>query len=288
MAKSRKKKKKRRLSQKAKLKQLLIRVVLSLISFIAIVVLFVLFHQEIWHYTIKVYKNIIDIEKIQVFISSFGPLSGVVFVVLQALQVVFAPIPGELTGFIGGFLFGNVLGTILSTTGLTIGSILAFFIARRLGLKYVEKIVKKHYIEKFNHFVTHKGLYITFVLFLIPGFPKDSLCYLLGLTRLKLADFIFMNLVGRLPGTIMLTLQGTAVKNADYREFIIILLGSVALIFLLYLAKERILLLTHNIFQRITKMREKRRSVKDITEEGDGVLRQKGKGMNENNIGSES
>lgn len=267
MAKSRKKKKKRRFSKKAKLKQLLIRVVLSLLTFIAIVVLFVLFHQEIWQHTIKAYKSIIDIERIQLFISSFGPLSGVVFILLQALQVVFAPIPGELTGFIGGFLFGNVWGTVLSTVGLTVGSILAFFIARRFGLRYVEKIVKKHYIEKFNHFVTHKGLYITFILFLIPGFPKDSLCYLLGLTRLKLADFIFMNLVGRLPGTIMLTLQGTAVKNESYREFIIILLGSVALIFLLYLAKERILAMTHGVFQRITKMREQRQAAKNITKE---------------------
>ena len=61
-----------------------------------------------------------------------------------------------------------------------LGSLFAFAISRFLGLRFVEKIVKKDYIDRFNHFVTHKGLNVSFILFLIPGFPKDSLCYLLG------------------------------------------------------------------------------------------------------------
>jgi uncharacterized membrane protein YdjX (TVP38/TMEM64 family) len=71
--------------------------------------------------------------RVSVFVSSFGPFAPLVFMGIQFLQVLFAPIPGELTGFIGGFLFGTGAGFIYSTIGLTLGSWVAFLIARRLG-----------------------------------------------------------------------------------------------------------------------------------------------------------
>jgi uncharacterized membrane protein YdjX (TVP38/TMEM64 family) len=78
---------------------------------------------------------------------------------------------------------------------------------------------------------------VSFILFLIPGFPKDSLCYLLGLTRIRLLDFIIMNIFGRLPGTLMLTMQGTAVYSRQYRLFFVLLIISIVLTFVLYLAR---------------------------------------------------
>jgi uncharacterized membrane protein YdjX (TVP38/TMEM64 family) len=190
--------------------------------------------------------------RLQLFIASFGPYAKIVFVFIQALQVVFAPVPGEVTGFVGGYLFGGTIGAICSTIGLMLGSSLAFGIARRLGIKFVERIVKKVYIDKFNLFITHKGLYISFILFLIPGFPKDSLCYLLGLTHMRFLDFFLMNLIGRLPGTLMLTFQGSAVKNENYFSFLVLLTISVIMIFVLYLARGYVLhkfsLIAHRVY----------------------------------------
>jgi uncharacterized membrane protein YdjX (TVP38/TMEM64 family) len=105
----------------------------------------------------------------------------------------------------------------------------------------VEKIVKKEYIDKFNYFVLQKGQNITFILFLLPGFPKDSLCYLLGLTRIRLIDFLFLNVFGRLPGTLMLTLQGNAVKNGKYQAFCWLLAGSIVLTAVLYFTRNRVI-----------------------------------------------
>jgi uncharacterized membrane protein YdjX (TVP38/TMEM64 family) len=189
--------------------------------------------------------------RLQLFIASFGPYAKIVFVSVQALQVVFAPVPGEVTGFVGGYLFGGTIGAICSTIGLMLGSSLAFGIARRLGIKFVERIVKKVYIDKFNLFITHKGLYISFILFLIPGFPKDSLCYLLGLTHMRFLDFFLMNLIGRLPGTLMLTFQGSAVKNENYFSFLVLLTISVIMIFVLYLARGYVLHKFSLIAQRV-------------------------------------
>jgi uncharacterized membrane protein YdjX (TVP38/TMEM64 family) len=220
---------------------LFLRIVLSLASFALIALIFYIYHEGRWHEIYLYYRYFFDPKRLRLFIASFGPYAAFVFVLVQILQVLVAPIPGEITGFVGGYLFGIVKGTLLSTLGLMLGSYIAFSLTRRYGLKYVEKIVKKQYIDKFNHFITHKGLYLTFIFFLIPGFPKDSLCYLLGLTHIGLMDFLFMNLVGRLPGTLMLTLQGAAVKNHRYKEFLVLTILSIALTFVLYLLRSRII-----------------------------------------------
>jgi uncharacterized membrane protein YdjX (TVP38/TMEM64 family) len=239
-----------------------------LVSILALIVLtFYVYHEGAWRDVFAYYRFFFDFKKLKIFIASFGPYAAVVFVLVQSLQVVFAPVPGEVTGFVGGFLFGNVSGVILSTVGLTVGSVTAFGIARMFGMKFVEKIVKKHYIDKFNFFVTHKGLYITFIFFLIPGFPKDSLCYLLGLTHMRLIDFILMNIFGRLPGTLILTLQGSAVKEGKYQAFFLLLIMSILLTFGLYLARNHIIRAFNFIVHRIIKFFQNLRRKKNTDRE---------------------
>jgi uncharacterized membrane protein YdjX (TVP38/TMEM64 family) len=236
-------------------------VLLAVSILILIFLIFYVYHEGAWQDIISYYRFFLNPVRLQLFIASFGPYAKVVFVFVQALQVVFAPVPGEVTGFVGGYLFGSVTGTICSTIGLMLGSSLAFGIARGLGIKFVEKIVKKEYINKFNFFIMHKGLYVSFTLFLIPGFPKDSLCYLLGLTHMRFLDFFLMNLIGRLPGTLMLTFQGGAVKNENYFSFFVLLTISVIMVFVLYLAREYALhkfsITSHRIYNYFRSIRNK-------------------------------
>jgi uncharacterized membrane protein YdjX (TVP38/TMEM64 family) len=74
-----------------------------------------------------------DKHEMRLYLRSWGVWAPAVFVVLQALQVVFAPIPGELTGIAGGFIFGTWLAVLYSTVGLTLGSLGAFLAARVMG-----------------------------------------------------------------------------------------------------------------------------------------------------------
>ena len=228
-----------------------LRIILWLCISTLILLVFYVYHEGQWREIIHFYRFFFDPRKLRFFIASFGPFAAVVFVFVQALQVVFAPVPGELTGVVGGFLFGNISGLILSTIGLTVGSLFAFGITRLLGLGFVEKIVKKEYIDKFNFFITHKGLNITFILFLLPGFPKDSLCYLLGLTRMRLVDFLFMNIFGRLPGTLLLTLQGNALKNGRYQAFFWLLFASIVLTVALYFSRNYIIQAVNNTIHKL-------------------------------------
>ena len=229
----------------------LLRSILALLVLVLFFLIFYAYQEGAWKEIFAYYRFFFDYNKLRSFILSFGPFAAVAFISLQILQVVFAPVPGEITGFVGGLLFGNINGTIYSTIGLTIGSLCAFTISRVFGMRFVEKVVKQDYIDKFNFFVTHKGLNISFILFIIPGFPKDSLCYLLGLTHIKKFDFILMNVFGRLPGTMMLTMQGTALHGRDYQMFFILLFASIILTFALYLARNVMIKAFMYIFQKI-------------------------------------
>lgn len=155
-------------------------------------------------------------ERVTDFIQRFHPYDEIVFIALQILQVVAAPIPGELSGFIGGYIYGPVKGTIYSTIGLTIGSWLAFILAHVFGMPLLEKIIKPELIEKFDHFMEHQGILVSFFLFLIPGFPKDYLCYIMGVSRMPVGIFLIISAAGRLLGTIGLSITGSSARDGHY------------------------------------------------------------------------
>jgi uncharacterized membrane protein YdjX (TVP38/TMEM64 family) len=171
-----------------------------------------------------------DREKVKAFLKATGPLAPLVFIGTQALQVVFAPIPGEATGFIGGYLFGAPLGMLYSTIGLTIGSMLAFCLGRWLEHRFVERVVSREILDRFDFLMEHQGALIAFFFFVVPGFPKDYLCFILGLSPMPWKLFFLLSTVGRLPGTLMLTLQGAQVYKGNY------MITGVLLVFCLLLA----------------------------------------------------
>ena len=173
------------------------------------------------------------------FINSFHPYDELVFIGLQILQVVAAPIPGEVTGLIGGYIYGACLGTVYSTIGLTIGSWIAFALARFFGLPLVEKAVKPAIIEKFDYFLEHRGLFVSFLLFLIPGFPKDYLCYIMGVSHMKTWHFLVISTVGRLLGTTLLSVSGSCARNNQYRELLFIAGASCLLLVIAYFYRDK-------------------------------------------------
>lgn len=171
-------------------------------------------------------------EKIKAFLESLGPLSFIGFVILQASQVIISLIPGEVTGFMGGFLYGTFLGIILSTIGLTIGSWIAFTLSRYLGRPFVERFVKKETLERYDYLLHYKGAFLVFLLFLIPGFPKDYLCYILGLGHLSTREFLIISTLGRFLGTALLTLGGDYIRHHQYYRFSILI--GIAIVFILF------------------------------------------------------
>ena len=175
-------------------------------------------------------------DRLRELILSYGAWGPLIFISIQVLQVLLAPIPGEASGILGGYLFGFWPGLFYSTVGLTLGSWLAFALGRTLGRLFPHRLRDTTVYQRFNHLVYRGGFVIPFILFLFPGFPKDALSYLLGLSRMPLKIFLVIAAVGRIPGTLMLSLQGAQVYQGNYAKFVILLLvtGLVSLPFYLY------------------------------------------------------
>ncbi len=211
------------------------------------------FNSQLWNQVIKIYDFLHDRQQLKGFIRSFGAYSPLAYILLQITQVVVAPIPGGAIEFIGGYLFGVKGGFVYSMIGLTLGSWLAFSLARIFEKIAVEKFVSEETRRKFDYLVEHQGAILSFILFLIPGFPKDALCYILGLTPMHVGIFLIISTIGRIPGTLMACLQGGKAFDYQYQTFLILLGISGLAILVFYIYHGEI----HNLLKKLKKEKRK-------------------------------
>lgn len=210
-----------------------------LITLIGILALLGYFYGiSLWEIITGYYDFFTDRQKVEALITSFGAGAPIVFIITQILQVMFAPVPGEATGFIGGYLFGTVRGFLYSSIGLTAGSWINFTIGRFLGKRYVRKMIPETQYNRFDTILKRQGIIVLFILFVFPGFPKDFLCLFLGLSTLPLKVFVILAAVGRMPGTLMLSLQGAFLFEQMYGLFVIVLAMCIISALLGYLYRE--------------------------------------------------
>ncbi len=199
-----------------------------------------LFHSQLWMLCVRLWDLFESHHRLKEFISSFGVYSPLAFILLQVIQVVVAPIPGGAIEFLGGYLFGVWGGMLYSMIGLLLGSWLAFSIARIFEKWAVEKMISPKTMKKFDYLVGHQGLILSLLLFLIPGFPKDALCYILGLTPMHTGIFLIISTIGRIPGTLMATLQGAKAFEHQYKLFLALSGISALVILVFYIYHEQI------------------------------------------------
>jgi uncharacterized membrane protein YdjX (TVP38/TMEM64 family) len=173
-------------------------------------------------------------ENLQFFIKGYGKLAPFIFVLIQALQVIVAPVPGNVTALAGGALFGFINGSLLSTIGLIIGSTIAFALARLFGRTLVERLVKKEIIDKYIDTLSGKYTIMLFLLFLIPFFPDDALCFIAGLTSISYPVFIVIVILTRPPGMIFSSLVGSGAFKPEWWVWTIIGIISAVFIYCIF------------------------------------------------------
>jgi uncharacterized membrane protein YdjX (TVP38/TMEM64 family) len=182
-------------------------------------------------------------EKVLQAVADLGQLSILAFMLLQVVQVIITPIPGEVTGIIGGYLFGPILGTVYSTIGLTIGSCIAFSLARAYGLPFVERVVPPSATSRYDTFMKGRGRLVCFAFFVLPGMPKDMLCYIMGLSHMTAREFMVIITAGRLLGACLLSVAGSSVRSHQNGNLLIIA-GACAVLALSAYCNKKIFLRT--------------------------------------------
>jgi uncharacterized membrane protein YdjX (TVP38/TMEM64 family) len=196
-------------------------------------------------------KLVSDPHKFREYILSFGPWSAAVFMLFQVLQVVIAVIPGEPVQIAGGYIFGTVLGTVYSTIGITVGYIIVFTSVKLFGFPLVKKFVSEKELEKFSLLINSPKLETSiFLLFLIPGIPKDILVYIAGLTPIKPVLFFIIITFARMPAMIGSSFIGSEIQSSEYLVAIIVSVIASILFVLGYIYKQRIIDFLHKRFSK--------------------------------------
>lgn len=174
--------------------------------------------------------NLRDPEQFRDIIDQHGFLSRIVFIGVVMLQVIIAIIPGEPFEIFAGYAFGIVEGTLLCLIGILLGSILVFLFVRYFGKKAVEVFFTREKINSLKFLNTaRKRNTLIFIIFLIPGTPKDLLCYIVGLTEIKLSTWIIITSLARIPSVITSIIGGDALGMQNYL-FAIVVFAATAVI----------------------------------------------------------
>ena len=151
------------------------------------------------------------------YVRSFGALAPAVMLGLQILQVFIALIPGEIVESAAGFVLGPWLGTAVCYLGIAIASTLILTLTRRYGVQLVEVFVSREKINELRFLNTEqKRNTLIFLLFFIPGTPKDLLTYFVGLTDIRLRTFLLLSMVARIPSVLTSTFGGHLLGEERY------------------------------------------------------------------------
>ncbi|SHI44421.1 VTT domain-containing protein [Lutispora thermophila] len=186
-------------SQQNKAKKLYIIIVLGVIVVLGIALYFA------WPFL----SSLGNPDKIRNMIDKAGPWGPLVFILIQILQVLVAPIPGQVAGLAGGYLFGPIWGLIYTMIGATIGFTLIFILTRKFGRPFVGCFVDKKNLDKFDHLIEgKKGKLVIFLIYLLPAFPDDLISFVAGLSTIPIRSLVIISVLGRLPGYAILTFTG--------------------------------------------------------------------------------
>lgn len=161
-------------------------------------------------------------EKFRTWVFDKGVLGKAAFVGMVVLQVVFAIIPGEPFEIGAGYAFGVLEGTLLCLLGQIIGSVIVFVFIKYVGIKAVYAFFPKERIQSLKFLKHHDQLdLLVFILFFIPGTPKDMLTYVVPLTPMKLTTFLLLSGIARIPSVITSTIGGNAIGLQNYQFAVI-------------------------------------------------------------------
>lgn len=177
---------------------------------------------------------------LQTRLAAFGPWAPVVFVALQATQVVVAPVPGQLLASVGGYLFGPLRGAAYTLVGVVVGSLVVFGGARRYGRPFVARLVTADTLDRFDSFVDRYGAAGLFAVFLLPTFPDDALCVIAGLSPIRPRTFLVLLVVGRAPTFVAAAYAGAGVADGDYGLAVAVVAGLVALTLVVAVVRRRV------------------------------------------------
>lgn len=170
------------------------------------------------------------VDRVTSDIRNAGPWGFLILLAIQFLQIVVAFIPGEVVQVAAGMIYGPWVGALIIWIGCIISSAFIFVLVHKLGAPFVQAMVPEKYMGKFREWETsEKFNVIVFILFLIPGLPKDVFTYITPLTHMTMRNFVIISNTARIPGIVLSTYAAAGLVSGDIVQSIVIF-GVTALI----------------------------------------------------------
>lgn len=161
-------------------------------------------------------------EQFKAFIDKFGILGIFMMLFIQIAQIVVALIPGELIEFVAGSMYGWLGGLLLCLAGIAIGQTIIFKLVRTFGKEFVEAAAGSKAMNRIKFLKDERKLKrVIFLLFFVPGTPKDLLTYGVPFTSMNLKEFIILTLIARIPSVVSSTFAGDAFVENKFKTLLI-------------------------------------------------------------------
>ena len=224
------------------------KLVLLLVILIAVPVYIYFFHYDL----IERFSNM---ENVNALFREYKAESVLFYIGAQILQIVICIIPGQWLQFAAGYIYGFWLGYLLSLVGAAIGTVFTYYIARILGHDAMHLIFGEEKIHQMlNSLNSKKAVVLVFLIFLIPGVPKDLCNYVAGLSEMKLKRFMVVSLIGRSPGMMGSLLIGLSIVSGKYVGSGVIAAAAVILFALGIIFRKKITSFLDKAYDRLMKL----------------------------------
>ena len=208
---------------------------------VAFIVLMFVIMVAAWPYIADVFSEG-GVERLVARVQDAGAAGVFMLLGMQFLQIVVAFIPGEVVQLAAGLMYGPWLGALVILVGCVISSSVIYWLVHKLGAPFVQGMVSTEHLDKFRQFERSGKLdVVVFVLFLIPGMPKDVFTYLVPLTDMGYKRFIVLTTVGRIPGVVGSTYAASGFANGEVVGPVVVLAALAVIAVVAIAFRERIL-----------------------------------------------
>jgi len=189
------------------------------VKIIIVVVFYIILTLILW----KIIQGYLTTDFFASILSNLGILAPIIMTLIQALQVLIAPIPVQPVSIASGYIFGALWGFVISYVGLVIGSFVAFYIGKKFGRPLVKRIVSKRVMKKYDGHVQNVSVFILALIMWLPLFPDDEILYILGMSKTKVKKITIPVLIGKTGGACTAIIGAGLEKYSPFAFYIIFL-----------------------------------------------------------------
>ncbi|MCD6289210.1 MAG: TVP38/TMEM64 family protein [Anaerolineae bacterium] len=200
-----------------------------------VVVIFLFATAALWRPLLQLTR---DMARARVWLASLGPWGPIALIVVNALQIILAPIPGYFVQLAGGYMFGVWHGVLCAIAGMLVGSTMAMLIARQFGRPFVQRWLGQERVDRWEQVLHVDSLWVWVLL--MAGPVGDIPYYLAGLTRVPLWKMLGIVLIVRGPSVGLAVAAGAGAVNLPPRLLLAAMVGTVVIAILLYQTIRRL------------------------------------------------